>query len=245
MQGLPTSASSLTSGAQQTLALEVSDLDGDGDMDVVVGHDRAHNEILVNDGSGNFVARALGSTTLTTDSLAVGDVDGDGLIDIVEGNAGDGEFADGTNYLHMNQGRYLRTGVEPFMSLALPSSDGASAYTNALKVGDVDGDGAGDIIVANKNYAAGMETQSNQLLRNRGKGSDGLLIFEAEDLPRGDAATLALGLADVDNDGDLDIVCGNYNGPNTLLKNDGKGVFTASDLPGRSDDDNTNALVIF
>lgn len=90
-----------------------------------------------------------------------------------------------------------------------------------------------------------METQSNQLLRNRGKGSDGLLIFEAEDLPRGDAATLALGLADVDNDGDLDIVCGNYNGPNTLLKNDGKGVFTASDLPGRSDDDNTNALVIF
>ena len=149
VQGLPTSASSLTSGAQQTLALEVSDLDGDGDMDVVVGHDRAHNEILVNDGSGNFVARALGSTTLTTDSLAVGDVDGDGLIDIVEGNAGDGEFADGTNYLHMNQGRYLRTGVEPFMSLALPSSDGASAYTNALKVGDVDGDGAGDIIVTN------------------------------------------------------------------------------------------------
>jgi len=246
VQGLPTSASSLTSGAQQTLALEVSDLDGDGDMDVVVGHDRALNEILVNDGSGNFVARALGSTTLTTDSLAVGDVDGDGLIDIVEGNAGDGEFADGTNYLHMNQGKYLLTGVEPFMSLALPSSDGASAYTNALKVGDVDGDGNADIIVGNyKNYAAGMETQSNQLLRNRGKGSDGLMTFEAEDLPRGDAATLALGLADVDNDGDLDIVCGNYDGPNTLLKNDGKGVFTASDLPGRSDDDNTNALVIF
>ena len=54
----------------------------------------------------------------------------------------------------------------------------------------------------------------------------------------------------MDNDGDLDIVCGNYDGPNSILKNDGKGVFTASDLPGRSDDDpnladNTDALVIF
>ena len=63
-------------------------MDGDGDLDIVVGNDGQQNVVYLNDGAGNFPDRALlrhGDRT-STESVAVGDMDGDGDLDIVAGN---------------------------------------------------------------------------------------------------------------------------------------------------------------
>ena len=36
-------------------AAELSDFDGDGDLDIAVGNDKAPNYIFINDGNGNFI----------------------------------------------------------------------------------------------------------------------------------------------------------------------------------------------
>lgn len=45
-------------------------------------------------------------------------------------------------------------------------------------------------------------------------------------------STAALALCDVDADGSLDVLLGNDNAPNTLLRGDGTGAFEPEDLPG-------------
>ena len=53
-----------------------SDLDGDGDLDIVIGTD-GNNELFINDGSGSFTLDSAVGTSGVTRSLAFGDMDGD------------------------------------------------------------------------------------------------------------------------------------------------------------------------
>src|SRR5262245_19103211 len=67
-----------------------ADLDGDGDVDLVLAKGRhwpLHNRILFNDGTGHFVqAINLSNTPDRTYTAAVADLDGDGDLDIVVSN---------------------------------------------------------------------------------------------------------------------------------------------------------------
>ncbi|MEM7202535.1 MAG: VCBS repeat-containing protein [Planctomycetota bacterium] len=220
----------------QTLSLALGDVDGDGDLDLITGN-AGQNRLLVNDGSGRFVDRpaSLPGAAATTAALALFDADADGDVDLLVGNLAQ------TNRLLLNDGfGTFRDGT----ASPLPS-DGF--YTNDLAVGDLNGDGAPDLVFGNGSPSRALQ---NALYLNDGAG--GFVDVSASHLPADASLTSAVVLGDIDGDGDLDLVCANSSSPivptprrNRLYVNDGAGVFaevTAAQLP--SDNDNSGAVAL-
>lgn len=92
------------------------------------------------------------------------------------------------------------------------------AIGTGIASGDIDGDGLVDLYVVNK-------VRPNQLFRQTAP-------FQFEDITASagvagsDAWQTGATLADVDNDGDLDLYVCQFNAPNQLYINDGRGRFT-------------------
>ena len=188
------------------------DVDGDGDLDIFVGNPGYYgtgeeNRLLINDGNGNFTdgSSQLPSTDNAniTLSVAFADLDNDTDLDIVVNN---------TSYdasrLLLNNGSGIFADVT---SGRLDISDTAQD----MKVEDLTGDGAVDILFAD--LGEGL-----RLFVNDGNGD-----FDEEttatSIPSSIENAHGLALADVDNDGDVDIF---ITIEHRLLLNDGVGVFT-------------------
>lgn len=148
--------------------------------------------------------------------LTVFDYDDDGDLDIFQAN--DHQM----NFLFRNDnGAYREFGVA---SGVATNSQGGTTGSMHGAVGDVDGDGLIDILVADLKYGA--------LYRNLGNGlfediteSSGIAI------PMAGKGSWGVSLFDYDNDGDLDIIAANGTAEELilqyplLLENDGKGHF--------------------
>ena len=91
-----------------TADLTFSDVDLDGDMDVLVANGRhwpQPNEVFLNNGKGRFtVSYELGPERATTYAVPAGDLDGDGDPDVVVAN----DMALNWVYLNEGQGRFER-----------------------------------------------------------------------------------------------------------------------------------------
>ncbi len=199
-------ATNLPAGVLDGLSMDagVADLDGDGDLDIVIANEHRPNILLLNDGTGRFSdgSDRLPRTEHDSEDVGIADYDLDGDPDIVIVTEDDR-----TNELYLNDG----TGAFLDASHRIP----VEGTTNGLVVADLNGDGAPDLLLANNGQ--------DFLLINDGSG--GFRDETAERLPESPDVTQDMELGDVDGDGDLDLVVGNE-GPNKLYMNDGAGHFT-------------------
>ena len=198
-----------TLGANQTWAISLGDLDGDGDLNLVTGNLRSANRVYLNDGSGIYTdtGQSLGSEPTLSTSL--GDVDNDGDLDLVTGNYEDVGTQDNRIYLNDGAANFTDSGQ------AL-----GPRHTTSTGLGDVDGDGDLDLVTGSDNGASLVHLNDGA----------GIFVDSGQTLLSG-LSTYAVSLRDIENDGDLDLVMGIDNNPvnwSRIFINDGIGIFTDS-----------------
>ena len=225
-----------------TVALELADFDGDGDLDLLRVNQDAPSQLLLNDGSGQFVASGL---ALPTGAFVTsGDVDGDGRRDFVFGVY----IPPIMNPPLYETVIYRNRGGLTFDTTALPRR---SAYApHPARLVDLDGDLdldlaiAGDRVLHNDglgNFTAGAEQTwigdtfadidgdgdrdliGIPTLRNDGHGRFALPAHLPALL---DTGSRVLAMIDFDLDGDLDLVRQSQDRSQVeVLSNDGRGTF--------------------
>src|SRR5690606_28296740 len=191
------------------LGVALLDVDGDGDLDAVFALEKEPNRLYLNDGQGKFHWKkgVFSPEAHDSEHVRTADFDGDGILDIFIVAEDD-----------QNHEYYLGNGDGGFRDVSdriLAKSEG-----NGLDVGDVNGDGLPDLVLGN----SGEKGQNFLWINDRDK--PGYFIDRsAQNLPEANDATQSVKLADLDGDGDLDMVLGNEVPPNRLLLNDGNGAF--------------------
>lgn len=186
-------------------AMDMKDIDGDGDLDVVVGSAIYGGDVieifrnnLIEDGTVSFtkdpVTVASGKTGIFHVSFE--DIDGDGDFDILASEVSYGSAGAPLGNLYWYEN--TDTGYTETTFTTSLNNPAMAQFR------DLDNDGLNDIVVGNGTSGAG-----NDLVwfKNNGSGS-----FDAEvviDDTQSQAFVLAI--EDYDNDGDLDIATSAYN----------------------------------
>jgi hypothetical protein len=204
-----------------------ADFDNDGWPDIYVASDTAPSLLYRNNHDGTFREIAIPSgsafdehgVALAGMGVGVGDYDADGWLDIVRTN-----FSEQVTVLYRNYGG-------AFEDASIKAGLGVNRKYVGFGVDffDFDNDGWSDIFIANGHVysqIAGRKLhlsyrQPRLLYRNLGNGRFRDVSGEAG--PAVAAENLGRGCAfgDFDNDGDVDILINNLDGPPTLLRNDG------------------------
>lgn len=189
----------------------LGDLDGDGDLDAFVTNWNGNpDQVFLNDGKGNFSDSGQKLGYWFGAAVSLGDVDKDGDLDALVAN--NGEKTDNAPVLWLNDGKGTFT-----------DSTQRLGFTNAYAavLGDLDGDGDLDAFIANSSHNGA--NPADKVWMNDGKG-----VFTDSGQNLGTLYSLTAALADLDGDGDLDVVTGSWKTGPKIWLNDGKGKFTDS-----------------
>lgn len=188
--------------AKQGIA--VSDIEGDGDVDLYVNKwGKSPNRLFLNTGSGFFQEKAesLGIDTnlSNTNGGTFADIDNDRDLDLFVMNRGSGNIY--VQVYRNENGQF----VNETNSHQIPGNGFSVA------AGDVDNDGDLDIFVARSFFAftLWLNDGSGSFTQRTGSGVE----VTGED-------TRAASFADIDNDGDLDLMVVSKDGPCHLFRND-------------------------
>jgi hypothetical protein len=222
-----TEAAGISKADGAGLGVATGDYNGDGWIDLYVANDAMPNQLWTNRHNGTFVDEGLLSgsavnaqgTPEGSMGIASGDVDLDGDEDLFVTN-----IAGETFVLYTNDGRGNFEDTRARWGLALPTAAFTGFGTDFF---DYDNDGWPDLLVANgavnvieaQRGQASPYRMKNQLFRNTGARrfeettAAGGAAFSRAEIGRGAA------FGDIDNDGDIDVVVTNNNGPVRLLLN--------------------------
>jgi len=203
--------------AGRCMDADTGDADGDGDLDIALAMEFEPNVLLLNDGTGRFRDASNGLPRAIHDSedVAFADLDADGDLDLVLVSEDDRQ-----DELYLNDGSGRFTDA----SDRLPIDD----VSNAHAVLDLNADGIPDVLTGN----IGID---------RVLIGDGAARFSDETRSRwpqsGTSRTQDIELADVDGDGDLDVLLGNEGQNELFVNEDGRLIDeTAARLPIREDE---------
>jgi hypothetical protein len=195
------------------------DLDDDGDYDLINGTtfddgSGIQNSVFRNDGNCNFVdvtAPAIAMRQEETRAFISFDLDRDGDLDLfgVSNYQGSADPPGEINEVYRNDGDFAFSPIEAGDLATAPAGQGATDT-------DFDGDGDIDVLAANR-------TGPMNVLRNDGTGN--FTLTDPAEIGITHEAWDGITTADIDNDGDLDLLLGSGGGDGHLYINDGGGNF--------------------
>jgi hypothetical protein len=213
-----TRAAGVYSTRGRAMGLSACDIDDDGDEDLYVANDGMENYLYRNRGNGTFeeialrTGTAFGQNGEATSAMGpeFGDYDGDGLIDLLVPDMGYG-------CLYRNTGKGLFEEKSAEMGIAAVLGQYTSWSGNFL---DYDHDGVLDVFIVNGD-AHHLEPEEDTLFR--GESGRPFVDVSAASGPAFKLKAVGRGSAagDFDDDGDLDLLVLNLNGPARLYRNDG------------------------
>lgn len=189
------------------------DANKDGYLDVLVASRDDHKVAWYANANGTGV---FGTENLLThlayspNKVDVGDIDNDGDLDIVSSSASDSKVA----WYKNTNGSFS----EPQNSITQNLVNASNAT-----LGDIDKDGDLDVVAFSWYQNNGDFSSIVWYENTNGLGSftkQNIVVSNTEQI-------LAIRLVDVDNDKDLDIICGSTNNILSLYKNNGNGTFAA------------------
>lgn len=207
----------LTGDTSETRVVLWADYDNDGDKDLFIGNSNARNKLYRNMGSGVFIdytdIAGLSPLAHATYAASWADYDNDGWLDLYVANRSTQNMPM-HNKLYRNNGDGTLTDVTS--QAGVGNVNGATIATAWL---DYNNDGWPDI------YNANDRGTINRLFRNNGNGTF-TNVSDANVNLAMDAMSVTV--ADIDDNGFLDIYVTNDASGNKLLMNNGDGTFIES-----------------